>query len=123
MKIQDIANIEDANDDGIILFREGLFWRAYERSAFRFNKFIKEYRVLSREYKNIGRKLVFSGFPGNQLDKILKICYDQDLKADQSKDGLIRITSLNPLPGFQEWKDIEDEYYLVFCMKRELPRS
>ena len=105
MKVQDIVNIEDANEDGIILFREGLFWRAYERSAFRFNILIKEYKVLSREYKNIGRKLVFSGFPGNQLDKILKICYDQDFQADQSKDGLIRITIINPLPGFQEWKD------------------
>lgn len=33
MKIEEIAKIEDTNEDAIILLKEGLFWRAYERSA------------------------------------------------------------------------------------------
>ena len=36
MKIDDIAKIEDVNEDSIILLKEGMFWRVYEQSAKRF---------------------------------------------------------------------------------------
>ncbi len=34
MTSQDFIRTEAANTDRIILYREGLFWKAYERSAF-----------------------------------------------------------------------------------------
>ena len=34
MTTQEITQAEAENTDRIVLYREGLFWRAYERSAF-----------------------------------------------------------------------------------------
>jgi len=34
MKIEDIIKLEDANAEAIILLKEGLFWRAYERLSY-----------------------------------------------------------------------------------------
>jgi len=36
MKIEEITKIEDLNEDASILLKEGLFWREYEPSAYRF---------------------------------------------------------------------------------------
>jgi hypothetical protein len=42
MTIKEILASEGENFDSIVLYREGLFWRAaYERSAFNFVKHIK----------------------------------------------------------------------------------
>jgi hypothetical protein len=52
MKIKDIVNIEDSNEEGIILIKEGMFWLAYERSAFRFVRLIQKYSAVVKLYKN-----------------------------------------------------------------------
>lgn len=42
MKIKDILQIEQENTDNISLLKEGIFWRAYEKSAYLFTLYIKE---------------------------------------------------------------------------------
>ncbi len=67
MTKQQVYDIETGNDDAIHLFREGTFWIAYERSAFRFVRSFKSYRVTKKYIQNIGRELVSLGFPGTIL--------------------------------------------------------
>ena len=43
MKIAEILEIENANTGGINLFKEGICWKVYEKSAWRFVKNIREY--------------------------------------------------------------------------------
>lgn len=45
MKIQDIATFERGNSTTILLVREGLFWRAYGRSAQLFCAHIRTFQV------------------------------------------------------------------------------
>jgi len=45
MQIKAIIAQESNNVGSIILFREGIFWRAYERSAYYFVKYIIPYEV------------------------------------------------------------------------------
>jgi hypothetical protein len=44
MTIKEILSSEGVNFDSIVVYREGLFWRCYERSAYNFVKHIKTFQ-------------------------------------------------------------------------------
>ncbi len=73
MKIKDILHLEKSNFNTIILHKEGMFYRAYEISAYLFTLYIKRYKVIKKFYKNVNSEVVYLGFPINNLDIILKI--------------------------------------------------
>ena len=57
MKILEIVSLEQAYE-GIILHKQGVFWRAYELSAYIFVTSIKAYNAKSKFYKNIKQDVV-----------------------------------------------------------------
>ena len=61
MKIEEIVKTEDSQN--IYLHKEGLFWRAYEYSAYAFIKNIKQYNAKKKFIKKVGSEIVFNGFP------------------------------------------------------------
>jgi hypothetical protein len=61
MKIIELIKLEESNS-GILLHKEGIFWRAYERSAYRFVNHLTAYRVQLRYYKNIKQDVVYIGY-------------------------------------------------------------
>jgi len=71
MGIKDILTYEENNESSIYLHKEGLFWRAYEVSAYLFIRNIKDYQIKKKHYKNVGKDIVFLGFPNSVLDDIL----------------------------------------------------
>ena len=73
MKIKDILQQEQANTNSIFLHKEGIFWRAYEKSAYLFSLYIKAYQITKKYYKNVGSEVVYLGFPDSSLNNILKI--------------------------------------------------
>ena len=70
MTKKEIFELEIQNTDRIYLFLEGMFWIAYERSAFRFVHSVKPYQVKKKFIKNIGCELVSLGFPATALDAV-----------------------------------------------------
>ncbi len=73
MKIKDVIILENKNDNSITLHKEGLFWCAYEKSAFLFMLHIKEYKVIKKYYKNVKSEVTHLGFPHSSLPGILQI--------------------------------------------------
>jgi hypothetical protein len=71
MKIQEIASFEQTNRTTILLVREGLFWRAYGRSAQLFCAHIRAFQVKRRTVKATETVLVYIGFPHMILADIL----------------------------------------------------
>lgn len=64
MTSQDFIRTEAANTDRIILYREGLFWKAYERSAFAVCSQVRAFKTTKRALKTLGGgHLVSIGFP------------------------------------------------------------
>ena len=55
----------------IILYKEGMFWKAYQQSSYLFVKNIKEYLVLKKHIKSASTDIVSLGFPVPSLDKVL----------------------------------------------------
>lgn len=55
------------------MFREGNFWRAYERSAYAFVKYVNSLKAVKRAYKALGGEtLVYVGFPISSENKYLE---------------------------------------------------
>ena len=53
---KEIIEFEETNTGVIRLYLEGSFYKAYERSAFAFCTRIKDYKVLRKESKTLGRQ-------------------------------------------------------------------
>ena len=60
--------MESRNESSIHLIRDRKFFQAYEKSAFRFVKFLREYKVHHKFFKKIGADVVYLGFPDSVLE-------------------------------------------------------
>ena len=69
MTQKEILEREAHNTDSIWFYLEGAFYKAYERSAFAFHTRVKEFKVLRKESKTLGRDILYLGFPQAALEK------------------------------------------------------
>ena len=72
MKIEKILQYESQNKDTIILFKEGIFFRAYERSAMRFTEYVAPFKVFKKYYKIVNAEVCYLGFPMKSLDMLFQ---------------------------------------------------
>jgi hypothetical protein len=93
--------IEHSTPNEVHLFKEGVFWVAYEQSACAICK-IKPYKPTKKMIKTVGQEVVSVGFPENALAGILS--YFQNTKKE---DNIIIMQSETPIEQetFKEWKD------------------
>ena len=64
MTSKDFIRAEAENTDRITLYREGLFWKAYERSAFAVCSQVRAFKTTKKALKTLGGgHLVSIGFP------------------------------------------------------------
>jgi hypothetical protein len=67
-----VAEREAKNTDSIILYLEGIFYKAYDRSAYLFVKNVKPYLVKKYYYKKLKRTICSLGFPAHTLEGIVE---------------------------------------------------
>lgn len=72
MDLKQKLALETAGSTHIYLYREGLFWKAYERSAIKFIQTITVYQVNTRFCKVVNMEVISLGFPDVVLPKILE---------------------------------------------------
>lgn len=65
--ISEIVSLEAANRDRIYLHLEGIFWKAYQRSAYLFVNEYNKYKILKKYVKAVKQEIVVLGFPQTQL--------------------------------------------------------
>lgn len=68
--ITTIIAVEEENTDSIHLFREGLFYRAYQHSAFQFISHVRNFKAVKKDYKAVGQAVAILGFPTSRLDEL-----------------------------------------------------
>lgn len=86
----------------ISLYREGLFWKLYNISAFNFSRLVKPYSIKKKYIKEIKETVASIGFPdailqGN-LERMRPHCSDIKIQ-----DNIIEVELKNPIEGYQEW--------------------
>lgn len=101
MTLQEIIAAESRNTDKIYLHLEGIFWKAYERSAFAFIHRISRYKASKRYVKYLDAKVVSLGFPDASRTKVLG---DRPLLSE-SEDMLVLDAGTIDAEEYGQWKD------------------
>lgn len=65
MTFREIISREEQNNDSIWLYREGMFMKAYERSAYFAHTLIHEFKLSRRYVKTVNMDVISLGFPEN----------------------------------------------------------
>lgn len=63
----EILSKEIGNTSIVYFYREGVFYKAYERSAYLFVHHIKPFQVKKRFVKSVKKEVVTIGFPTHSL--------------------------------------------------------
>ncbi|MDV3854132.1 hypothetical protein CMT96_05990 [Elizabethkingia anophelis] len=92
MKLSDIISRE--NYHSIQLYKQGVFWVAYEQSAYSIWEH-KGYRVNKKYIKSLKRDVVSLGFPASVLDEIGKIYKQDKLKSSSEYKSYMLSQELN----------------------------
>jgi len=104
MKIQEAIEKEEANNDSILLLKEGYFYRAYDQSAKLFAEHIKPIKVIAKYYKNVKKEAFYCGFPLNSTNDIEKITKEKGFNI-LIKDEEIIINGISrDKQDFEKWK-------------------
>ena len=103
MRISDIINKENSNTGQIILHREGLFWSAYEQSAYLFAKHVRKYQVVRKHFKNVEKDIVYLGFPHSAKEDVLKSIISTDIQSDEKQVNIFGFQLDEAV--FLEWKN------------------
>lgn len=70
MTTAQIVENDRANTDTVHLYREGIFLKAYNRSAFLFQKHFRNFRAVKKYFKSVGEDVVMLGFPSSNLPSV-----------------------------------------------------
>lgn len=65
--LKEILHKESENTHTLHFYREGVFFKAYEHSAYLFVKYVKPFMVKKRFVKSVNQEVVSIGFPTNSL--------------------------------------------------------
>ena len=89
----------------IILHREGIFYIAYEHSAWLFSVAIHSFKVKKQYIKCVAQDVVSIGFPMTSLDKSVAGC------KMVNENGMLRlllpVDKLPPKNDFEHWKNMQ----------------
>ena len=102
-KIEILRNEEQKACNEILFYKEGVFYVAYEKSAWLFCRRIHSFRATKKFIKSVGKDMVSIGCPEQSLLKLTETtCRRND------KDGIVSFSVImdEPLDGndFEEWK-------------------
>jgi len=102
MKIHEILTLEKANTNSIFLLKEGLFYRAYELSAYFFVLHVQKYSVTKKFIKSVNQHIVYIGFPATYLQTILQKVAGYPVI---NTENCIELQGFQPTENFVEWKN------------------
>lgn len=86
--IIDVVGREKIEAREVILYPEGIFYRAYGYSALRFIRDIRSYQAKKRHYKKLGAEVCYLGFPQAALDGLLA----EGFQAEKTAEGTVVIS-------------------------------
>ena len=102
MTKQEILEREDAQSTTIHLYKEGIFWKAYEYSAYRFVFGILKCKPKKQRFKETSTEMIHIGFPLTSLDT-----HQDSFRLISKDENTCTIEPVDFLPQmtFEEWKN------------------
>ena len=113
--IIDVVGRENIAAREVILYPEGIFYRAYGFSALRFIRSLRPYQAKKRHYKKLGAEVCYLGFPQAALDGLLP----EGFKAETTAEGTVVVSGPFGALTQQEY----DEWVRSIPLSVSKPRS
>ena len=87
------------NEKGLLLLKEGMFWRAYERSAYWLQK---KYSLapIKKYIKRMGNDVLYVGFPESSWGKFMP-----DIPLPTSTEFVVPLTEPKDDGGYGTWRE------------------
>ena len=104
MTLKEIVEQENNNEKDIILFREGFFYRAYNRSAMRFVENIKKCKILSKYVKYLKQDIYYCGFPRDAVEKLREVVKNKGLDIVVNEKFIKIFNCYGQSEDFNDWK-------------------
>ncbi len=102
MTSKDFIHAEADNTDRIILYKEGLFWKAYERSAYILCHQVRPFKPTKKSLKSLdGGEIVSVGFPWKHEEKYIGAL--ERLESGDERLTLAAASAIDPA-DFEKWK-------------------
>lgn len=101
MNSKKLIEIEGNNTQQIHLYREGLFWKAYERSAYAFCVQYRNYKPTKKYVKVIEGELISIGFPTKVLSNLVP---EGNMTRVSENEIVINLAQPIGEEQFVEWK-------------------
>ncbi|MDR0863764.1 MAG: hypothetical protein LBO74_02375 [Candidatus Symbiothrix sp.] len=110
MTTKEILQLESTKGEAtiLLLFREGIFLKAYEESAYLFYRFVKKYQIKTVYYKNIDRALLSLGFPSHSFETLVGETGLDVL--GEPENGVYKLTSGTFSFSEEEFRSFKKEY-------------
>lgn len=86
----------------IHFYREGMFWKLYNQSAFNFSQRVKQYLLKKKYIKELKETIVTMGFPDMVLKENLERLEEYTVSVNIS-DKVVEVELKEELSGYQEW--------------------
>ncbi len=103
----------------IHFYREGMFWKLYNQSAFNFSQRVKQYLLKKKYIKEVKSWIVTMGFPDVVLKENLERLREYTLSVNVS-EKVVEVELKEGLPGYQEWfEEVKEEVKGVREVKEE----
>lgn len=98
--IQEILVLESSNAHHIHFYREGVFYKAYDRSAYLFVHHIKPFQVKKKFVKQVGADVVSVGFPTNSITNY----FPKEKITEEGNKAEVDIAKSIDVAAFELWK-------------------
>ena len=99
----EICKIEETNQGQVYLYPEGLFYKAYQKSAWLLCTRVYPFELSSRPLKGLEGPLLSVGFPQSSLEKFAAgLALEENL---QLGCKLLSFSEAVDFSGYQQWRD------------------
>lgn len=99
--LQEILKSEFTNTNKIHFYREGVFYKAYERSAYAFVTQVKPFMVKKQFVKSVNQEVVSIGFPTNSL----RSYFAADKIQEKGNEAEVPLDIAVNLSDFESWRE------------------
>ena len=96
----EILSKEQENSRTIYFYREGVFYKAYEQSAYLFIKYIRPFQVKKRFVKSVKQEVTSIGFPTNSLYTY----FSKEQVVEQENEAKVELDKKVDVEDFEQWR-------------------
>lgn len=100
--LSSILSKESLNTHMIYFYREGVFYKAYEQSAYLFVSYVKPFQVKKKNIKSVNQEVVSIGFPTKSLINY----FPKDKIKETGNTAEVELDKIVNLEEFLSWKQM-----------------